>query len=229
MLETRERCVSRFTLGRQRVTLACGIVAGLAISSTASAAGTFGLGPNPDDDPAFVSSHDVEPGSNSYFVEPDFDFHFDNDAGGWHKYFNAPVDGFQPGKIYTIHETFTFVPPPDGSLTTITDWHEIIEPGPDGNIWDIWMGGTISIDPMGQEPVPGLDVQIGPTGTDIWFFFDPIEVPSTGVTFHVWKDFEFQGDVPMDFPMVVTQYPTPTPGAAGLLAIAGVAATRRRR
>lgn len=208
---------------------AAGLVALVAISTSASAGSTFGLGPNPDRDPSFTSMHDVTPGTNQYMVDPDVDFYFDNAGGPWRKEFNAPPNGFTPGQIYTIHETFTFVPPPDGSLTTITDWHELIEPGPDGNIWDIWRGGTISIDPTGQQPVPGLDVQIGATGTDIWFFFDPIEVPSSGITFHVWKDFEFQGDVPMELPMVVTQYPTPTPGAASLLAIAGVAATRRRR
>lgn len=199
---------------------------GAALLSANAAAQTFpGIGPGGGQ--VVKTTHEMLPTAPIFniFGGP---FYFDRRGGPWIKNLIAPPNGWQPGATYIIHETFTFLPPPAGLPNyKITDWHERISQGADGLIWDIWIG-----DPMfmvnGETP-SGLTTMFNDSFTDVWFFFDPINVGPNGATFTIWKEFRFIGDIPMFDPIQIIEFPTPTPGAIALFAMAGLVATRRRR
>ena len=175
---------------------------------------------------SFESQHEIVPGTNEYRI--DGDFAFDPDQGGWMKELIAPPGGWIPDMVYAVHETITFFPDPTGGAGfPLSDWHEHIELGSDGLIWDIW-----ELDPMfmvNGMPAPGLMTMFNDERTDIWFLFDPIDIGPNGVTLEIWKEFRYVGSMPMDGPVRIYEYPTPTPGAAAVLGIAGLFSARRRR
>lgn len=196
-------------------------------SSVASAQSFPVLGHGGTGDP-FMTFHDATPGTNTFVIDGG-PFTFDYDGGvPWLKTLNAPSNGWQPGQIYTIHERFTFLPDPTGLPSRpITDWHERIDLGLDGKIWDIWTG-----DPMvsvNGDPASGLMTMFSDDRTEVWFFFDPVTVGPNGATFEIWKEFQFVGMTPMTMPVRIFEYPTPAPGALALAGMAGIAAARRRR
>lgn len=197
----------------------------IALSTTTSAQTLSGIGPGGGD--PVKTFHEISATAPVFevFGGP---FYFDRGGGPWIKNLVAPSNGWQPGQIYIIHETFTFLPPPTGlPPVKITDWHERIDFGPDGLIWDIWVGQPMFM--VDNETPSGLMTMINDARTEVWFFFDPINVGPNGVTFSIWKEFQFIGDVPMTLPVSIIEYPTPTPGAAALFALAGVTLGRRRR
>ncbi len=176
---------------------------------------------------AFESFHDAVPGTNEYRI--DGQFAFDPGAGGWLKNLFAPPGGWLPGGVYVVHETITLFPDPTGVPTQpLSDWHEHIELGSDGNIWDIWVDGG-SMFNINGTPAPGLMTMLNPSKTDIWFLFDPIDIGPAGITLDIWKEFQFVGMQPMFDPVRIYEFPTPAPGAAALLGIAGLCSARRRR
>lgn len=198
---------------------------GVAVSGGAALGQIIPLGHG--NGPAFETFHPSIPGTNIYEVIGG-PFWFEPNAGPWIKNLIAPPQGWQPGQIYTLHETFTFFPPPDGTPgQPITDWHERIDFGFDGQIWDIWVGDPMFM--VGSAPPPGLMTMVNDPRTELWFFFDPIEPGPNGVTFSIWKEFRYVGTFPMFDPVRIIQYPTPAPGAVALLALGGMVASRRRR
>ncbi|MEX0875818.1 MAG: hypothetical protein WD114_00015 [Phycisphaerales bacterium] len=184
---------------------------------------------------SYTSQHSITPGTNIFEIGgPDGGFYFDPDAGGWEKQLLAPPDGFQPFQVYTVREWFTFVPPPSGFPSfALEDWHETIELGLDGQVWDIWVldsgAPNISFDRDSGEPIPGLEFMISLDATELWFDFDPIDIGPNGVTLHIDKEFRFIGNTPSFDPVVITQYPTPTPGSLAVLGLAGLIGSKRRR
>jgi len=209
-----------------------GSATAMALAAGLATAQPVGLGWGPGI--AFVSEHDAVPGTNLFEINPSTPFFFDPGAGAWEKRLNAPLGGFQPDQIYTVREWITFLPPPTGVPNRpLADWHEEIALGTDGQIWDVWTRAlrnpVISLDPDGGNPLPGLEFDISPDGLNLWFDFDPIDVPPNGLTLHIEKDFRFVGNEPSFEPVVITQYPTPAPGGLALLGLAGVLGARRRR
>lgn len=173
----------------------------------------------------FESVHSSVPGTNQFEIEGSF--FFDPAGGSWVKNLLAPLGGWQPGQIYSMHETITFFPNPDGTVDPLTDWHERIDLGSDGNIWDIWVGQPMfNVD---DRPVPGLSTMFNPSRTEVWFFFDPINIGPNGVTLTIWKEFQYVGTFPMDTPVRVFEYPTPAPGGLALMGAVGLLASGRRR
>ena len=176
---------------------------------------------------AFESFHDAVPGTNEYRI--DGQFSFDPIQGGWLKTLNAPAGGWIPSQVYAVHETITLLPDPTGVPTQpLTDWHEHIELGSDGNIWDIWVDGS-SMFSIDGSPAPGLMTMLNDAKTDIWFLFDAIEIGPAGIMLDIWKEFQFVGMEPMNTPVRIYEFPTPAPGATALLGLAGLYSTRRRR
>lgn len=209
----------------RNLSLACVLGVGLC-ASMAQATGTVGLGPNPGGDP-FTTTHIFDPNFNEYriFGGP---FSFDVSGGPWVKILNAPQGGFLPGQTYGVHETFTFFPPKDGGPNVpLTDWHErltfIDTP------WDVWVNLTASEFLVNGMPAPGNMPMLSADQTEIWWFFDPVVPGPNGVTFTIWKQFQYLGPTVRFEPITIVEYPTPAPGGAALLALAGLAAARRRR
>jgi hypothetical protein len=204
-----------------------------AFSTGAALAAPAGLGFG--DGVSLVTIHSEVDGENLYEINgPDDGFYFDPSAGAWEKQLLAPINGFQPGQIYTVREWFTFFPPPAGTPNfPLEDWHEEISLGATGQVWDVWttenFDPIISFDPGFIDPVPGLEFMISADGTGLWFDFDPINIGPNGVTLHIEKEFRFTGSTVSFDPVIITQYPTPTPGTLALLGIAGIGASRRRR
>ena len=199
--------------------LACACIA------TNGSAQIVGLGFGPGI--AFESVHAPNPATGEYFIENDGPFFFNPGAGAWQKTLLAPAGGWMPGTVYTIHEAITILPDPTGQSNPLTDWHERIELGSDGIIWDIWVGEPMVT--VGTVPVPGLMTMFNPERTEVWFFFDPIDIEGNGIVLHIWKQFQFVGMQPMFDPVIITEYPTPAPASAALLALAGAVSARRRR
>jgi len=202
----------------------------VALGTTGALATPIGLGFG--EGVELKTEHNITPGSNLYEINGPLDgFYFDPGAGAWQKQLLAPSSGFLPGAVYTVHESVTFFPDPLGLDFTIEDWHETIELGLDGQIWDIWVADTMEPTIMDEAgaPLPGLEYGISADGTELWFDFDPVEVGPNGFTFEIWKEFRFVGDVPSFDPVVITQYPTPTPGSLAVLGLGGLVAARRRR
>lgn len=203
--------------------LRAGLLISLATGSAAFAQIGLGYGGGVE----LETFHDPQPGSNAYHIDGQFEFV--PGAGGWMKNLFAPPSGWLPGQIYTIHETITFFPPSDGTVgQPLSDWHEHIELGSDGNIWDIWVDGGSMFSVDGTTPA-GLMTMLNDSKTDIWFLFDPIDIGPNGIRLDIWKEFQFVGMTPMFDPVRIYEYPTPAPGAAALLGIAGLCSARRRR
>lgn len=207
------------------VVLASVVSVGLCAPS-ALATMSVGLGPNPGGDP-FTTTHDFDPASNEYRIDGG-PFSFDPNGGPWVKILNAPQGGFIPGLTYGVHETFTFVPPKDGSANIpLTDWHERLTF--DDTPWDVWVNLTASEFLVDGLPAPGNMPMLSPDETEIWWFFDPIVPGPNGITITIWKEFQYFGPTVRFDPVTIVEYPTPAPGGVALLALAGVAAARRRR
>jgi len=150
---------------------------------------------------------------------------------------NSPKGPMEGPGILHIHEFIEIVPPVTGSQTPWEDWHEtFITPGwkwADFSINIYAFDGFMSDDVM--DPVPGLNYMISPDGKDIWFDFDPI-FPGTvnePVVIEIWKSLEYDhligGPYIPGAPILLEEYPTPTPGALALLAMGGLLAARRKR
>lgn len=210
--------------------IVCGIAVSCAATLTQASTIALGFGGGV----SYSSTHTMTPGLNIYDIGgPDEGFYFDPNAGGWEKQLLAPSNGFIPGEIYCINEWFTFCQPPAGGPPgfPLEDWHEEISFGPDGGIWDVWVTDlgdpTISFD--SGEIVPGLQFMISADGTGLWFDFDPIDVGPEGVTLHISKYFRYTGPTVSFDPVIITQYPTPTPGTLALMGFAGLLMSRRTR
>ncbi|MCB9838140.1 MAG: hypothetical protein H6813_02275 [Phycisphaeraceae bacterium] len=147
----------------------------------------------------------------------------------------GPIEG--PGILH-IHEFIEIVPPvAGGPAQPWTDWHEqFVTPGWGWadfsiNIYDF--DGFTSDDVMAT--VPGFSYMISKDTTSIWFDFDPI-FPGTDnepVIIEIWKSLDYNADIGGPYmpgsPIVLREYPTPTPGALALLGVGGLATMRRNR
>lgn len=181
-----------------------------------------------------VTEHTVSADGTTFEISsPGGGFFFDPGAGAWEKILLPPSNGFVPDQVYTIREWVSFFPPPTGvAPMPLADWHEEIALGVDDQIWDVWVRDSdpvISLDPDSMDPLPGLTSMISADGLDLWFDFDPLDVPAGGLMLHITKEFRFIGSTVSFDPVVITQYPTPAPGAAVLLGAAGVGWAGRRR
>jgi hypothetical protein len=190
----------------------------------------FGFG----DGVSYTSEHSEIDGENRYEIGgPDQGFFFDPNAGAWEKHLLPPINGFIPGQIYCVQEWFTFYPPPTGFPNLkLADWHETIELGSDGLPWDIWtleFGPPIISTDAGGPPISGLEFMLSEDRTELWFDFDPINIGPNGLTLHIEKYFQYTGSTVGFMPVIITQYPTPTPSGLALLAIGAITLGRRRR
>lgn len=200
--------------------------AGLLISLTTGSVAFAQIGLGYGGGISFETFHNIQPGSNAFHIDGQFEFV--PGAGGWMKNLNAPAGGWVPDQVYAVHETITFFPPSDGTPgQPLSDWHEHIELGSDGNIWDIWQENPMF---MANGTTPsGLMTMFNMEKTDVWFLFDPIDFGPAGIRLDIWKEFRYVGTMPMHNPVRIYEYPTPAPGAAALLGIAGLCTARRRR
>lgn len=146
----------------------------------------------------------------------------------WRKtLFPAPGGIIPPGQ-YFLHELITITPNAAAPRPMPwTDWHEQwVTPGV------AWTSGGISLAGQTTNPLPGLMTMIDPTGNSIWFTFDPLfpALPGTPpLTIEIWKQFVVTGPNGIAGPLVLNEFPTPAPGGAALLALAGLASAVRRR
>lgn len=167
--------------------------------------------------------------------------------------------GWEPGRVYSLHEEFRIVPPSPNDPTVppidiplpILDWHEQFIPLPGTPASDPsyfkWVLGMLKVcyfDVTGKL-IEEIDlkprVMIKDDGRSIWFdtFDRPVLPDPRGpVVFKVWKQFEYVGPfddidpnptLPQWQPIGIHEYPTPEPTSIALLGLASVALLRRRR
>lgn len=212
----------------------------------AAPVGLGGPGSPAVDNAAHELTLNADPNSPSFHFDQPFEFYYDPFAPPLTKILNPPqtssgLIGWDPNTVYTLHEEFIFLPPPQGPFPgpSLTDWHEEFWVDPGAVPPAQWLSGIISTEwppPAGAppQPVPGLDVHNH--GHAIWFFFDPIspEGPTGPPVLHIWKEFRVNPNHDPFQPIVIHEWPTvPEPGTfalAGLgVAVVGLFGRRRRR
>ena len=159
----------------------------------------------------------------------------DPTAPYWTKDFILDVNnsGVQAGNTFELCEWITILPN-TAFPNPITDWHEEINTDfADGGNWE-WEFGTIETFSAagGGGPLPGLNPMT--MGPDIWFFFDPIFPQDLPLTIKitkllVWTGPDIAPGAANSVRFQIDEYFTPTPGSIAMLAVAGLAACRRRR
>ncbi len=152
----------------------------------------------------------------------------DLNAGQWTKSATVQlVDGtLNTNETFTLIERIRLVSPPTGiELLPLTDWHETILSGDDGDSFQ-WVSGTFSF--AGGAPVDGLTVQV--MGQQIWFEFDPI-LPTSQVDLVIRKELKYIGSSftgTTAFAFEIEEFPTvPEPTILALLALGVIPLIRR--
>ncbi|MBC7772037.1 MAG: hypothetical protein H7210_06055 [Pyrinomonadaceae bacterium] len=162
---------------------------------------------------AFVLDSTNAPGSINVFAN-DFEFGMAINGNPFQSGLFSPAQADFPGPGLTFNGHFI----DNGTTPPLTRTVYFVDPlspnvaldiltynfTPAGDFFSVIMSGSFQADPSGLGPVPG-----GTNPADIW----PVGVPFT------WSTTGFGG-------VVIT---VPAPGAAGLLALGGLLAARRRR